>query len=54
MKYFITDLNEFYYKIPDEKPIHIARVWGRYGYEGTKLIVWFSIGWPAISFPCCT
>jgi hypothetical protein len=25
-----TDLNEFYYKIPNEKPIHIARVWDRY------------------------
>jgi hypothetical protein len=39
MKYFLPDLNEFYYKIPDEKPIHIARVWGRYGYEGKELII---------------
>ena len=54
MKCFISDLNEFYYKIPGEKPIHIARVWDRYVYEGKKLIAKFSIGWHAISFPCYT
>lgn len=36
---FISDLNEFYHKIPDDKPIHIARVWDRYSVnEGKKLI----------------
>jgi hypothetical protein len=38
--FFISDLNEFYYKIPDDKPIHIARVWDRYSVnEGNKLII---------------
>lgn len=36
----LSDLNEFYYKIPDDKPIHIARVWDRYSVnEGKKLTI---------------
>ena len=29
--YFLfSELQDFYYKIPEDQPIHIARVWDRY------------------------
>ena len=31
LHYFVfSELQDFYYKIPEDQPIHIARVWDRY------------------------